>query len=187
MSARLAYLGVVATLVLGGSAESAPLDNELVSRVEGLLGSYRTVTVAEWRAVGPEAGPVLETVARDPRALPTRRARALAALGVVRPDAAAPLIRELASDATVAPVLRSAAVDAAPGVLGADAPHLLVPLLRDPAARVRRHSALALVSTGPAGCRVVLTEAMGRPHSDPVAKAAGSCAARLRGGNSPDR
>ena len=187
MSARLACLGVVATLVLGGSAESAPLDTELRSRVEGLLGSYRTVTVAEWRAVGPEAAPVLEAVARDARALPTRRARALAALGVVRPEAAAPLIRQLASDATVPPVLRSAAVDAAPGVLGADAPHLLVPLLRDPAPLVRMHSAQALASTGPAGCRVVVAEARSRSPSDPVARTAGRCDAQLRGGNAPDR
>ena len=41
MSARLACLGVVAMVLLGVSAESAPLDAELRSRVEGLLGSYR--------------------------------------------------------------------------------------------------------------------------------------------------
>jgi HEAT repeat protein len=187
VSARLACLGVVATLVLGGSAGAAPLDPELLSRVEGLLGSYRTVTVAEWRAMGSAAAPVVEAVARDPRALPTRRARALAALGVVRPDAAAPLIRELASDATVPPALRSAAVDAAPGVLGAEAPHLLVPLLRDPAPLIRMHSAQALVSTGPAGCRVVVAEARTRSSSDPVARAAGRCDAQLRSGDPPAR
>ena len=187
MSTRLAWLGVAATLVFGGGAGSAPLDTELRSRVEGLLGSYRTVTAAEWRAVGPEAAPVLEAVARDPRALPTRRARALAALGVVRPDAAAPLIRELASEATVAAILRSAAVDAAPGVLGAEATDILVPLLRDRTPLVRLHSAQALVSTGPSGCRAVLAEARTRPASDPVAREASRCEAQFRGGNSPER
>jgi HEAT repeat protein len=187
VSVRLAWLGVMAALVLGGNAGAAPTDPELRSRVEGLLGSYRTVTVAEWRAVGPEAAPVLEAVARDPRALPTRRARALAALGVVRSDAAAPLIRELVLDAVVAPVVRSAAIDAAPGVLGADAPHLLIPLLRDPAPRVRLHSAQALASTGLAGCRAVLAEARTRPASDPVARTASHCEAQLRGGSSSER
>jgi HEAT repeat protein len=187
VSARLACLVVVAPLVLGGSAGAGPLDSELRSRVEGLLGSYRTVTVAEWRAVGSAAAPVLEAVARDARALPTRRARALAALGVVRPDAAGPLVRELVSDASIATVVRSAAIDAAPGVLGADAPRLLVPLLRDPAPLVRLHSAQALTSTGLAGCRAVLAEARSRPASDPVARMAGRCEAQLRSGNSSER
>jgi HEAT repeat protein len=177
----------VAALVLGGSAGSAPVDTELRARIEGLLGAYRTVPVAEWRAMGPHAAPVLEAVARDAGALPTRRARALAALGVVRPEAAAPVIRELASNATAAAVLRSAAVDAAPGVLGAEATDLLVPLLRDREPLVRLHSAQALAATGMAGCRAVLAEAKTRPASDPVARAAGRCEAQVRGDHPRER
>src|SRR5262249_49023418 len=93
MSAHRAGVAVLATLLLVGSAAAEPVDPGLQSRVEGLLGAYRAITVAEWKAVGPEAAPVLEAVARDAGALPTRRARALAALGVLRPSAAAPLVR----------------------------------------------------------------------------------------------
>jgi hypothetical protein len=154
--------------------------------VEGLLGAYRAVTVAEWRALGPEAAPVLEGVARDARALPTQRARALAALGMLRPDAAAPLVRQLASDGTVPVPLRAAALDVAPGVLGADAPGFLAPFLRDREARVRRHSAEALAASGAAGCRVLTAEARTRSASDGVARAAAACGS-LDGGSPPDR
>ena len=187
MSTRLAGLGLLATLVLGGTARSAPVDPEVRARVEGLLGAYRAVTSAEWRALGPEAAPVLEAVAADARALPTRRARALAALGSIRPAAAAPLLRQLAADRTAPVVLRSAAVEAAPAVLGADAVAFLSPFLRDPEAAVRHRSAEALAASGEAGCRAVVADAMARSGPDPLAKAAASCAERLRAGAGPDR
>ena len=187
MRERLAQLGLVAALVLGPRAWSETVDTEVRARVEGLLGAYRSVTVAEWRAVGPGAAPLLQAVARDPRAVPTRRARALAALGVVQPEAAAPVIQQLAADGTVPAVLRSAAVDAAPSVLGAGALNLLVPLLRDREPLVRRHSAEALASTGVGGCQAVVAEARTRPASDPVARAASRCEAQLRNVPSRDR
>ncbi|HEY1417336.1 MAG TPA: hypothetical protein VGF41_05500 [Myxococcaceae bacterium] len=186
MSARPAGLATLAALLFLGSAEAEPVDPGLRSRVEGLLGAYRAVTVAEWRALGPEAAPVLEGVARDAQALPTRRARALAALGVLRPEAAAPLVRQLASDGTVPVPLRAAALDVAPGVLGADAPGFLAPFLSDREGRVRRHSAEALAASGAAGCRVLTAEARPRSASDPVVGAAAACGPR-DGGSSPDR
>ncbi|HEY1907179.1 MAG TPA: hypothetical protein VGG91_14120 [Myxococcaceae bacterium] len=185
MSARPAGLALLAALLLG-SAAAEPVDPGFRARVEGLLGAYRAVTVAEWQALGPEAAPLLEEVARDARALPTRRARALAALGVLRPEAAAPIVRELASDGTVPVPLRAAALDVAPGVLGADAPGFLAPFLRDRQARVRRHSAEALVASGAAGCRVLAAEARTRSASDPVVGAVAACGSR-DGGSSPDR
>lgn len=187
MSARQAALCVVAALVVGGAARAAPVDPGLKARVDGLLGSYRAVTVAEWRSLPAEAAPVLEAVARDRTALPTWRARALAALGVVQPAAAAPLVRGLATDVTAPVVLRSAAVDGAPGVLGAEARGVLVPLLRDREAAVRLRSARALAGSGAAGCRAVIVEARSRPVSDPVARTAASCEARLRENPARDR
>jgi len=186
VSARSGGLGALAAILLFGSAAAEPVDPGLRSRVEGLLGAYRAVTLAEWQALGPGAAPVLEGVARDPRALPTRRARALAALGVLRPEAAAPLVRQLASDGTVPVPLRAAALDVAPGVLGADATGFLAPFLRDREARVRRRSAEALVASGAAGCRIVTAEARSRPASDPVVRAAAACGSRDEGA-SPDR
>ena len=181
----LAGVGLVATLLLGGTARSAAAEPELRARVDGLLGAYRTVTVAEWRALGPDAAPVLEAVAADLRAVPTRRARALAALGVVRPTAAAPLATRLASDVTAPPVLRSAAVEAAASVLGVEARGILVPLLRDRQPLVRLRSAQTLAASGEAGCRAVIAEAARRPASDPVARTAASCEARLRSAPAP--
>lgn len=187
MSARWTVRWLVVAFVLGGSARGAPVNPELRVRVEGLLGAYRAVTVAEWRSLSPEAAPVLEAVARDRTALPTWRARALAALGVVRPPAAGPLVRELAADVTAPVVLRSAAVDGAPSVLGAAAPEALVPLLRDRDARIRRRSAHALAGSGAAGCRALVAEARSRPVSDPLARAAASCSARLPESPTRDR
>jgi len=182
---RLPGIAVVVAGMLGGSARAAS-EAELRARVEGLLGAYRAVTVAEWRALGPEASVVLEPVARDPAALPTRRARALAALGVVQPAAAGPTIRELATDGTAPVVLRSAAVDAASSVLGPRAQDLLVPLLRDPEAAIRLRSARGLAASGASGCRAVSAAARTLPSSDPVARTAASCEGQLRA-NPPEK
>ncbi len=182
MTARFAGLPVVAAVLLWGVAHGAPTDPQVRARVEGLLGAYRAVTVAEWRGLGPGAAPVLEGVARDALALPTWRARALAALGVVQPAAAAPLVRQLASDPANPPLLRSAAVDAAPAVLGVEAVGFLTPFLRDRDAVVRQRSAEALAVSGAAGCRAVVAEARTRPASDALGRTATRCAEQLRGG-----
>ena len=179
MIARLAA-AVLCALLLAGPASAESAEPALRSRVEGLLGAYRAVTAAEWKALGSGAAPVLEEVARDAGALPTRRARALAALGVVRPEAAAPVVRELAVDARVAPALRSAAVDAAPSVLGKDAQGLLVSLLGDGEPRVRRRAAENVSRMGAAGCRAVVAEARTRPATDPIARTARWCEEQLR-------
>lgn len=186
MSTRARWL-TLAVAVLSGAALAAPVDPAAAARVDGLLGSYRPVTVAEWQALGPAAAPALEAVVRDPAVLPTRRARALAALGVVQPAAAAPLVRQLAADLATPPLLRSAAVDAAPGVLGSDAVAFLTPFIRDADAVVRQRSAEALAASGAAGCRVVVSEAKARSASDPVTKTAAGCAEQLRTGASPSR
>jgi HEAT repeat protein len=186
VSGRSSFVALSAAIVCR-LAFAAPVDAEMGDRVDGLLGSYRSITVAEWKALGPAAAPALEAAARDATALPTRRARALAALGVVQPTAAAPLVRQLASDSRAPPLLRSAAVDAAPGVLGPGAVAFLTPLLRDTDAVVRRRAAEALASSGDDGCRAVMSEAKAHPVSDPVAKPAAACAEQLRTGARPAR
>ena len=186
MSARSRWL-TLAVVVLSAAALAAPVDPAAAARVDGLLGAYRPVTVAEWQALGPAAAPALEAVVRDHGALPTRRARALAALGVVQPASAAPLVRQLAADPATPPLLRSAAVDAAPGVLGPDAVAFLTPFIRDADAVVRQRSAEALAASGAAGCRVVVSEARSRSASDPVTKTVAGCAEQLRTGSVPAR
>jgi len=172
-------MAVLLAGVLSGSTLAASLP-EVRAGVDALLGSYRAVTVAQWRALGPEAGPLLESVARDPSALPTRRARALAALGAGWPASAGPLIRQLVADGTAPVVLRCAAVDVAASVLGPETPDVLVPLLRDREPLVRLESAKVLASSTAAGCQAVAAQARSLPASDPVARTAASCEAQLR-------
>ncbi len=70
MSARSRSLSL-AVAVLSGTALGRPGRPGGRAQVEGLLGSYRAVTVGEWQALGPGAAPVLEAVVRDRTALPT--------------------------------------------------------------------------------------------------------------------
>ena len=179
MSTRLSGIAILLAGMLGGSRRAAA-EPEVPERVVGLLGAYRAVTVAEWRALGPDAAPVLERVARDPAALPTRRARAVAALGAVSPAAAGPLIRELVVETSAPEVLRCAAVDAAPSVLGPAAAGVLAPLLRDLDPAVRLRSAQVLAGSAADGCHAVADQARTLPASDPVARIAATCEARLR-------
>jgi len=180
-------LTLVAALLLAGPLRAAPEEAAVRARVDSLLGSLRPVTVEQWRSLGPEAAPVLESVARDARALPTRRARALAGLGLLRPSSAAPLVRQLAADRTAPPVLRSAAVDAAPSVLGAESVSFLAPFLRDGDPAVRRRSAEALAATGETGCRTVLRETQPASANDPLARTRTVCAEQLRTSPIPER
>jgi hypothetical protein len=187
VSAQARWLALAAAALLSGPVRAAGSEADVRAQVHALLGSFRSVTVAQWRALGPDAAPVLEAVARDGAALPTRRARALAALGVIRPLSAEPLIRQLASDSTAPSVLRTAAVDAAPGVLGPGAVALLTPLLRDGDAMVRVRSAEALATSGTAGCQAVVAETRAHAASAELAATAARCAEQLRARGAPER
>ena len=180
-------LALVAVLVLSPAARAAPDGSDVRAQVEGLLGSFRPVSIERWRALGPEAVPVLASVARDRAALPSRRARALAALGVLRPSEAAPLVRSLAHDRSVPSTVRSAAVDVAPSVLGPETVSFLAPLLQDRDVAVRRRTAEALAGVGVEGCRVLLKATAEAPPSDPLARTRASCAEQLRTATEPAR
>jgi HEAT repeat protein len=152
----------------------------IAARVDSYLSSYDTRISAErWRALGPQAAPILSAIAQDTTALPTRRAKALAALGIVDPPTAAPLVRGLATDASAPYVVRSSAVRAAPGVLGAkEARALLLPILRGPNPSLRARAGEALTATGKSGCRAVVSEASRRPSEESLQKSAARCQAQ---------
>src|SRR5256885_14356682 len=64
------------------------------SRVDALLGTNGPINAARWRSLGPGAAPILEEIAGDNKALPTRRARALEGLVAIRaPNASKILVR----------------------------------------------------------------------------------------------
>jgi HEAT repeat protein len=163
----------------GFAAEPDPA--AVSARVDSYLNSYDTrISADRWRALGPQAAPILSSIVQDTAALPTRRAKALAALGVVDASAAAPLVRGLASDASAPYVLRSTAVRAAPSVLGSkDATALLLPVLRGPHPSLRARAGEALASTGSAGCRAVVSEAGRRPDEESLQKSAARCETQL--------
>ena len=169
-------------------ASGAEPDATLRSRVEGLLGSYRTVRTEQWQALGPDAAPILASVVTDSTRLPTFRARALAALGVVDAALAAPHIRRLLGDASAPAALRSAAVGAAPGVLGEQAAlPLLRPLLVGDDPTLTTVTARSLARAGAAGCAAVTAEARRRPDREAVARSSAACEARFRAGPKPAR
>jgi hypothetical protein len=175
----------LAMLCLATVAVAEP-DPALRGRVEGLLGSYRTVREAQWRALGPDAAPILASVVTDPTALPTFRARALAALGVVDAAGAAPHVQRFLADASAPRPLRAAAIGAAPGVLGEQAAlPLLRPLLVGDDWTLSEVSARALSRAGAASCAMLKTEAKRRPDRESFARSAAACEARLRAGSKP--
>ena len=175
-------------LLIGTVAAAAAPDAALQGRVEGLLGSYRTVRAEQWRALGPDAAPILSALVNDPATLPTFRARALAALGVIDPATAAPHIRRLVADASAPAPLRSAAVGAAPTVLGEQAAlPLLQPLLRGDDETLTTVSARALARAGAASCAALTSESRRRPDREAVARSAAACESRLRAAPKPTR
>jgi HEAT repeat protein len=132
------------------------------AQVESYLDSIDTpVRPEQWRALGPDAAPVLEAIAQDPKKLPTRRARAVSALAVVGSPRASKLIVSIAQRESEKSVVRMSALRAAGDLL--DPAGLLVavkPVLegaRDN--RVRAAAASVLARRSPKeGCASVRTQ-----------------------------
>ena len=107
-------------------------DAELRERVEGYLGAIdRPVGAARWKALGPQAAPILEAVIADEAQFPSRRAKAVDGLVAAAPDRAAALVGKLARDERQPSVVRVAAMHGAGQVLSsAKAVSELRPVLR---------------------------------------------------------
>ena len=144
---------IAAPLLLGIALAAAPAaDPALARRVDALLGSIeRPATAAQWRALGPEAVPVLERIAADPRGRPSRRARAvegLAAMGGPRAESA--VLAAVRDQGAPWPV-RAAGARGAGRLLDENRlPDALSPTLEaDPDPRVRAAAAEALARHAP--------------------------------------
>jgi hypothetical protein len=125
------------------------------ARIETYLDSIDApVTPAQWRALGPDAAPVLEAIAQDPKRLPTRRARALGALAIVGSPRAPQLTIDLAQRETEKPVVRMSALRAAGQLLDPAAlTTALMPILeRAQDLHVRAAAAETLALHNPAAC-----------------------------------
>jgi CSLREA domain-containing protein len=145
---------VIACTFVAVTTETALAQNTVTRvQVDALLGAYEGVEPEQWRGLGAAAAPILESIALDPGALATHRARSLdglAALGsgeaTMRSLAnsnAAPLIVRMSAMHGLGQILPEAALIAA-----------LRPLLRVPHSQLRGIAAETLSNT-PAGCAVV--------------------------------
>ncbi len=143
-----------------GGAEAC--DPAVREKTLALLGAIdRPIRPETWRALGPEAVPVLEEVAAS-RALPTRRALALEGLAALGGDRAETLHRSLAGDRKAPRAVRRAAVRGLGRLVAADRlDAALRPVLeRDPDRAVRASAAEVLSRRSPAtSCAAIRAQA----------------------------
>jgi hypothetical protein len=150
------------TACVAGAKE--PLRDTILSYVGAIDG---TIDPGAWRALGPEAEPILAELAESAGELPTRRARALeglAALGGARAEA----LHLRAARGTALPrAVRSAALRGLGRLLPSDRlVRELRPLLDDRDRMVQAAAADVLARRAPAaGCEAIRARALGEGRS----------------------
>jgi len=157
---------VTVAIALGGVPEAASRAPRAVGagvpsgtvreQVDTFLSTIDTpVTAQQWQALGPDAAAVLMEIASTRTHLPTRRARAVEALGMRKDAAAAALVSGLVAAAGEPRAVRMAAVRALPQVARDRAQATLAPLLQDRDLHLRAAAAGALSTLGADGCKLV--------------------------------
>jgi HEAT repeat protein len=143
-------------------AEAGACDPAVREKTLALLGAIdRPIRTETWRALGPEAVPVLAEVAASD-ALPTRRALALEGLAALGGERAESLHRALAADVKEPRAVRRAAVRGLGRLVTADGVDAaLRPVLeRDPDRAVRATAAEVLSRRSPsASCSAIRAQA----------------------------
>jgi len=144
-------------------------DDEVREKAQAYLGAIdRSATAAQWKALGPRAAQVLEPIASDPQALPSKRAMAVDGLAAAAPDRAAALAGKLARDEKQPLVVRVAAVHAAGEALPPQsAVEELKPVLQGRHAGLRGVAAEVLSRHG--GCSAVREQAAREKAARPAA------------------
>jgi hypothetical protein len=171
---------VALSLLLSVPAFAAPsaAQEKMKQTVEAYLGSIDTpIPDARWKALGPDAGPLLASIATND-VLPSRRARALHALSLVDAARAAPIATADAANAEEPLVVRSAAVRAVALTLPAsEAVTVLRPVLSGAGVPLQRRTAEALASVGPEGCSALQAHVarLGAEARAPLAQAVSRC------------
>ena len=150
------------TWLLCAALLATPLTaDEVRQRVNDYLGAIdRPVSDAQWKALGPHAGPVLESIASDANSFPSKRAKALEGLAASAPDRAARLVGPMARDEKQPVVVRVAAMRGAGHVLSPDAAEReLKPVLTSARSAGMRRSAADVLSRNKGGCGAVRQQA----------------------------
>jgi len=148
----------------------AATEAERAERLEVAFGMiHGSPSPAFWRALGPEAVPELERVARDGSALPGRRARAIEGLSHIGGSRARGILGELAASEELPFPVRAAALEGAGRLLPpADLQRVLEPALRGarrPADRAVAAEVLAERLPDP-GCRAVRSRVASEAERD---------------------
>ena len=139
-------------------------DAEVAERAVAYLGAIdRPVSAEAWRALGPGAVAPLEAVARDPQALPTRRARALTALSALGGDRARQVVLDAVRAGQGPYAVRASALRAAGRLLDAKALAAELRPVMEGRAEVALRAAAAEVlarNGGAGGCTAVKKQAL---------------------------
>jgi hypothetical protein len=145
------------------SSEATPLQHDDPrGAVDGLLGSRDgAVSPERWRKLGPQAATILEEIAADGQALPTRRARALEGAVALRSPHSSTLVVKLAQSEAEPFVVRLAAIRGVGRVLrpARQLPALL-PALEKASDPHLRAAAAEVLSRQQAGCAAVRAQAL---------------------------
>jgi hypothetical protein len=169
-------------MALAAPPAPAPADAEVRAHVEELLGAIDVRIPAErWKALGPSAATALAEVAVAEDRMPSRRAKALAALGAVDAPAAERISRALVDAPDAPPTVRETAVRTLGHVLSpAQLRSALVPVLR--AGRPATLKAVAAETLARHGGKEACAEVMDQVALEPDAarpafeRAAATCA-----------
>src|SRR3954447_20577881 len=123
---RSALTAILASVVVIATATA---QSDVTRRqIDALLGMHDTfVTREQWKPVGPGAEQILETIAADSSAQPSRRARALEGITQLNPAGAAVILHSFAYGQNKPAVVRMAAIHGLGRILPADK---LLPELR---------------------------------------------------------
>ncbi len=171
-------LALCLLLSLPALAAPSAAQDKVKQTVEAYLGSIDTpIPDARWKALGPDAGPLLAAIATAD-VLPSRRARALHALSLVDAARAAPIATADAANAEEPLVVRSAAVQAVARTLPApEAVTVLRSVLAASGVPLQRRTAEALASVGPEGCSALQAHAsrLGPEARAPLTQALARC------------
>ena len=141
---------------------------EVREKVDAYLGSIdRPISAEAWRGLGPQAADVLEPIATDANAFPSRRARALEGLVAAAPDRAAKLVGPMARDEKEEIVVRVAAMRGAGQVLPpSKALSELKPVLQTARSPGLRGVAADVLSRRKDGCSAVRAQAARETEQD---------------------
>ena len=129
-------------------------------RVEAFLGSIDTpITADHWRALGAQAGDLLESVATDANAFPSRRAKALQGLIFAAPDRAARLVGPMARDEREPPMVRVVAMNGVAELMPAKALTELKPVMQSARSAGLRGAAADALARHKETCQAVRAQA----------------------------